>query len=256
MVTDTEGIVLRQVKTLNGRRMLLLFSKKFGKISVGTNLTEGGKNKSALSVRPFTYGRYELFKSRDVYSLNSGQVIRSYYGLGEDLDKYMAASYAMELTEKILEDELAQPRIFTTLLEFFNALDKRSGKYDTLVLAYIVKLLDITGTMPMLDTCAVCGSHEVNRFFSVDEGGMLCGNCAQNLETERNNEPLIYDTNFGIVNILKFFKKESFTSFEKIALNDEISKKLQTILKKYMAYHLDIGRLKCEDFLIKETGGI
>lgn len=256
MVTDTEGIVLRQVKTLNGRRMLLLFSKKFGKISVGTGITEGGKNKSALSARPFTYGRYELFKNRDSYSLNSGQVIRSYYGLGEDLDKYMAASYAMELTEKVLAEELPQPRIFVTLLDYFNALDKRSGRYDTLVLAYVVKLLDITGTMPVLDECAVCGSTDVSSLFSVSEGGMICCDCAGNIGAERNNEPLIYDTNFGIVNILKFFKKESFTSFGKIALNDEISKKLQTILKQYMAYHLDIGRLKCEDFLIKETGGI
>ena len=53
MITDTEAIVLRQVKTVGGRRMILLFSKKFGKISVGTNATEGGKSKSALAIRPF-----------------------------------------------------------------------------------------------------------------------------------------------------------------------------------------------------------
>ena len=88
MVTDTEGIVLRQVKALGGRRMISLFSKKFGKISVGTNMNEGGRNKSALSVRAFSYGRYELFKNRDNYNLNNGQVLKSYYSLGEDLDKY------------------------------------------------------------------------------------------------------------------------------------------------------------------------
>ena len=122
MVTDTEAMVLRQVKTLNGRRMLLLFTKKFGKISVGTNLTEGGKNKSALVVRPFTYGRYELFKGRENYSLNSGQVLKSYYGIGENLDKYMAASYVLELTEKLLAEDLPQPRMFALLLDFCSFL--------------------------------------------------------------------------------------------------------------------------------------
>ena len=78
MVTDTEGIVLRQVKAAGGRRMISLFSKKFGKISVGTGMTEGGRSKTALAVRPFSYGRYELFKSRDNYNLNSGHVIKSY----------------------------------------------------------------------------------------------------------------------------------------------------------------------------------
>ena len=162
MVTDTEAIVLRQVKTLNGRRMLLLFSRKFGKISVGTSLTEGGRNKSALALRPFTYGRYELFKSRENYSLNNGQVIRSFYSLGEDLDKYMAGSYVMELTEKILADDLPQPRLFALLLEFLESLEKRSTKHDTLVMAYMVKALDIMGTMPELISavCADAGRPE------------------------------------------------------------------------------------------------
>ena len=63
MIVETEGVVLKQVKTVNGRKMLTIFTKKYGKVSVGTNLTEGGKNKTALSIRPFTYANYEFFKS-------------------------------------------------------------------------------------------------------------------------------------------------------------------------------------------------
>ena len=256
MVTDTEAIVLRQVKTLNGRRMLLLFSRKFGKISVGTSLTEGGKNKSALAVRPFTYGRYELFKSRDSYSLNSGQVIRSFYSLGEDLDKDMAGSYVMELTEKLLAEDLPQPRLFALLLEFLENLERRSAKHDTLVMAYLVKALDIMGTMPELDQCCVCGCREAKRFFSVSEGGIICDSCA--VKAQKNqppkggtpaNEPLIYDTNFGIVNILKYFQKEPLGTFEKIALDDDILEKLKAIIKSWMSDHLDVGKLKSEDLI-------
>ena len=77
MLTDTEGIVLRQVKTSYGRRMILLFSKKYGKISAGTSIAERGKNKSSLALRPFTYGRYELFKNRDSYNINSADVLKA-----------------------------------------------------------------------------------------------------------------------------------------------------------------------------------
>lgn len=229
--------------------MLLLFSRKFGKISVGTNLTEGGKNKSALATRPFTYGRYELFKSRDSYSLNSGQVIESFYSLGEDLDKYMAGSYVLELTEKLLADDLPQPRMFSLLLDFLNTLEKRSRKQDTLVMAYMVKALDIMGTMPELDSCCTCGRKDADRFFSIPGGGMMCSQCARSAAAE-SNDPLIYDTNFGIVNILRYFQKEPMSTFEKIALDEEILKKLQAIIKRYMAYHLDVGKLKSEDFFL------
>ena len=81
MITDTEGIVLRQIRTSYGRRMILLFSKKFGKISAGTGIGERGKSKSSLALRPFTYGRYELFKGRDSYNINSAEALRSYYAI-------------------------------------------------------------------------------------------------------------------------------------------------------------------------------
>lgn len=257
MVTDTEGIVLRQVKAMGGRRMISIFSQKYGKISVGTSLNEGGRNKTALSVKAFSYGRYELFKNRDNYNLNSGQVLKSYYGLGEDLDKYMAASYVLELTDKILPEELPQPRIFNLLVDFLEALEKREKKHGTLVMAYLVKILDILGTMPELDSCVACGREPskdekgklaASEFlFSIKEGGMVCPNCAKEL-AKQDERPLIYKLDIGIIDILKFFQKQPMAAFEKIALDDKLQNKLQEIIKEYISYHLDISGLKSESF--------
>lgn len=246
MITDTEGIVLRQTKTVSGRRMILLFSRKFGKISVGSAASEGGRSKSALAIRPFTYGRYELFKGRDSYNLNNAQVIKSYYSFGEDLDKYMAASYVLELTDKLLTEELPQPGIFRLLLDFMEALAARSKKHDTLVMAYMVKVLDALGTMPELDTCVCCGKPAAGSCFSVKEGGILCEECGEAFRKTNTNEALIYHANFGIVNILKYFQKEPFPAFQKIALDDEILKQLTIIMRSYITYHFDIGKLKSE----------
>ena len=251
MITDTEGIVLRQVKTVNGRTMLVVFSRKFGKISVATNLTGSGKNKSALAIRPFTYGEYELYKGRDVYNLNSGRVIKSFYDIGDDLDKFMAASYALELTDRILMEEDPQPKLFSQLTDFLEAVSKRSKKIDTLVLAYIVKALDSTGTMPELDACTLCGrprgEHPAG-WFSIDDGGILCRDCASEVtkSPEDQENKLIYKVDFDIINILGYFRKEPFARFEKIALEDRVSDKLMDILKGYLAYHLDISNLKSE----------
>ena len=63
MYINSEGIIFRQVKATGGRRMILLFTKKYGKISAGSNINEKGRTKSALAMRPFTYGTYELYKT-------------------------------------------------------------------------------------------------------------------------------------------------------------------------------------------------
>ena len=248
MIVDTEGIILRQFKTVNGRTMLVMFSRKLGKISVATNLTGGGKNRSALAAKPFAYGNYELYKGRELYDLNSGRVIESFYGIGDDLDRFGSASYCLELTDRILMEEDPQPRLFNELTEYLKAIEQSKGNSRTLTMAYIVKALNHTGTMPELDNCAICGKDMTGfrpAAFSVKDGGIICGNCLD--DTDKTDEgTLIYTVNFDIINILKYFKNEPFSRFEKIRLDDRLSEELMKILRSYMAYHLDVKDLKSE----------
>jgi len=248
MFTDTEGIIFRQIKTVNGRRMVLLFSKKYGKISAGTSLSEKGKNKSSLAMRPFTYGRYELFKNRDSYHINGAEVIRSYYRIGEDVEKYMNCSYVLELTEKLLQEEAPAPGIFDMILDFFDIMEKRSRKYSSLILAYQIKVLQEVGSMPQVSRCVQCGEKEEPVLFSVKEGGILCKKCCLNFH-DHQNETLIYQVNFGIVNILRYILDHPLKCFENLALDEEIQKQLNRIIKSYISFHLDISGLKSESFL-------
>jgi len=248
MYTDTEGIIFKQVKTVNGRRMVLLFSKKYGKISAGTNVSEKGKSKSSLAMRPFTYGRYELFKNRDSYHINGTEVIKSYYKIGEDVEKFMYCSYVLEFTEKLLQDEAPAPVIFDMILDFFEIMEKRTKKYSSLLLAYQIKVLQAAGCMPQVKECVLCGEKEEPVLFSVKEGGIICKRCCLNIH-DNVNDTLIYKVNFGIVNILRYILDHPLKSFENLALDDEMLKQLSRIIKKYVAYHLDIGELKSEGFL-------
>lgn len=248
MIAETEGIVLRQTKAANGRRLIELFTKKYGKISVGSGLSEGGKNKAALLTRPFTYGDYQLYKGSEIYNLNGGHVLKSFYSIGEDIDKYSGCAYALELTDKILPDEIAQPKLFVTLRDFLKAIEKRTKQVDTLVIVYMVKVLSLMGTEPVLDKCSCCGQEASDRFFSVEDGGIICEKCFAEKNQHLQNEKLIFDTDFGIVDILKYCNKEPFRSFEKIAINGEVSSALLDVLKSFLSYHYDIKDLKSEEF--------
>lgn len=248
MLTDTEGIVLRQVKTSYGRRMILLFSKKYGKISAGTGLNERGKGKSSLALRPFTYGRYELFKNRDSYNINGAEVLKSYYGIGEDVDKYMNGAYVLEFTERVLAEEVPSPGIFSLLIDFFDLLENRDKGIGTLVLAYQTKVFRYTGVMPQLERCAICGGEKPAFKFSVEEGGVICRDCFQAMEN-LGPHALIYDIKFGILDILKYFTVNPLKKLENIALKEDAGKLLQEIIREYAAYYLDASDLKSEKLI-------
>ena len=245
MLTDSEGIVLRQINTSYNRRMIQLFTKKYGKISAGTGLGEKGRSKGALALRPFTWGRYELFKNRDSYNINSAEVIRSFYGIGEDVEKYMQGAYVLEFTGRALPEELPVPALFDNLVEFFQILEHREKGIGTLVLAYQTKLLHLSGTMPQLDRCVVCGEEKPAHSFSVREGGIVCAGCAGGLQ-KSGDSTLIYCEQFDIVSVLKYFVNHPLKKLENIALHEEMGSLLQKLIREYAAYHLDITDMKSE----------
>ena len=245
MLTDTEGIVLRQIKTSYNRRMILLFSKKYGKISAGTSIGEKGRSKSSLALRPFTYGRYELFRNRDNYNINSAEVLRSFYRIGEDVDKYMQGAYVLEFTEKVLAEEMPAPRLFDLLIEFFEVLEHRGRGIGTLVLAYQTKLLQIMGLLPQLDTCVCCGQAKPAFAFSIKGGGIVCEECAGRPEIS-SDCTLISCSKFDIVKVLNYFLVNPLKKLEHIALNEETGRLVQRLVREYAAYHLDISDIKSE----------
>ncbi|MGI6752550.1 MAG: DNA repair protein RecO [Anaerovoracaceae bacterium] len=247
MYIETEGIVLRQYKISSGRRMILMFSNKLGKISAGTNISEKNRSKSALILRPFTYGKYELKQVGEAYFINSGEVIRSHYKIGEDIDKYMEASYVMELTSKVLPEEASAPDIFNLLLNFLTMIEKRRSKYRTLTIGYIVKLLVATGSIPQLGSCVICGKRESLVGFCAEEGGMVCINCISS--QNHHKDILIFPSCFDIVNVLKYLMNNPLNRLEKLALEDNIAAVLKDMLRIWLACHLDIKDLKSEGFI-------
>jgi DNA repair protein RecO (recombination protein O) len=248
MYAETEGIILRQVKTVNGRRMVLLFSEKYGKISAGTSLSEKGRSRAALAMRPFTHGRYDLFKNRDTYNVNGAEVVKSYYGIGEDVEKYMAASYILEFTEKMLPEDAPDPRMFRLLLECLDVIEGRKKEYMTVVIAFQLKAFQIAGITPETGRCVRCGSKDNLDFFSTADSGLLCGDCRNNIIDQKGNE-LICDIGFDIIEVLRYFFGNSLKSIGHMALNEKIRTRLYMLIKEYRAFHLGINGLLSEEFL-------
>ena len=246
MITESEGIVLKQVKTVGGRRMIVLLTKRFGKISAGTSIDEKGKNRSALALRPFTYGKYELYKNADNFHLNVGETIASHYGIGGDVDKYMAASYVMEFTEKLAVEGMVCTELFRLLSDFLDIIERRTKKFGILVIAYILKALKISGHAPILEACVSCGKREALNSIDIKEGGILCGECRN---SANSNERLIYDVEFDIVNALRYLTDQPLHKLERLALDDATLESLWRIMKAYLSYHLEISGLKSEEFL-------
>ncbi len=251
MHITTEGIVLRQNKTASGRRMIVIFTKDHGRISAGSNLNERGKGRSALALRPFTYAEYELYKGRESYNVNGAGVIRSYYSIGEDLDRFLAASTVIRYLDKTLEEEQSKPALFRLTLDFLDVISKTDKNYETILCAYIAKTLPMHGIMPELRHCVNCGKEReafrIRPAFSIENGGILCEDCVDKYKT--NGVPLILVPEFDIVEVLQYLTRQPLSSFTKLALRPGISGSVRQFLDQYLEHYLGI-RLETEELTI------
>lgn len=248
MITETNGLILKNTKIARDRRMLVLLTRKFGKISAGTGISQRSKNRSQLALGPFTYGRYELYKGRDSFNLNSADTIESFFEIGEDVDKYFAASYALEFTEAVLPYEQPAEDILDALIQFLKILRGRNVKYRSLLMIYQWKVLAYSGYMPNLHTCCRCGKDVPAAGISVADGGIICQEC---INVGNVNNRLLYYTKDDIILILKFLEKTDMERFAGLSLRSDAEELLQKILKDILQYHLNIKELKSESYLIK-----
>ncbi len=247
MIINTEGIVLRQRKIANNRRMIVLFTKQYGKLSAGTSANEKSRSKAALALRPFTYAEYDIFRGREAYSLNSAQVKKSFYSIGEDIDRFMNASAFIEYLDKVLEEGAPAPKLFDLSLEFLQSVSECRTGTDTLLYAFIVKSLRLLGVAPELSCCVNCGKAPEKfgggfKIFSVSGGGIICPDCAG--EEKREADSLIYSPDFDIISMFRYFDSKPLKTFEKVDLKPEVRNEVREILSEYTDRYLGVDVLR------------
>ncbi len=247
MLINAEGIVLRQRKIANNRRMIVIFTKQYGKISAGTSLNERSRSRSALALRPFTYSEYDIFKGRETYSINTASVLRSYYSIGEDLDRFAVASVFIEYLDRVLQEGEPMPGLFDLSLKFLETISSCSGSGETLLYAFIMRSLRMLGVMPEIGCCVGCGKA-ADRFgtrtpaFSVTSGGIICEECVS-LE-KREGNALIYSPTFDIIQVFRFFISKPIETFGKVSLKADVVHEIRTIIAEYISRYLGVDVLR------------
>lgn len=227
-------------------RMLTVFTEKYGKISVSTVGNPGrNKVKSSLAYKPFTLGKYDIYKMKDIYRMGKGETVRSYYKIGENVDRYLEASYVLEFTDSLLPDEEKAPGVFVLLTDYFDMLERRTKEFSFLTVAYQIKAIQISGYMPELNHCVSCGSREDDFMFHIESGGCLCRSCAI-------DNGLIYKSDSDIIKKVAFIANRPISVMEKIYLDEKPLTELKNLIRKFTKYHLDISDLKSEELIEKQ----
>jgi len=238
----TEAIVLRARDCGEADKLLVLYSREYGKIKAMAYGVCKPASRKRGAAQPFCHSRFLLHRGRELDSVSQCEGLEAFPALRADLKKIGYASYMVELVDALTpEGEPCEPLflLFLTTLHLLTGNDA-----ELLTRAFEIRAACFAGYRPQLEVCVrCCGPLQGYLRFSPGLGGVLCEDCWP-------ADPGALPCNKGIVEMLKLFLRWHPARLSLLQVNKPARNQLKELMRKFLTYHLE-WRLKAIDFLDK-----
>ena len=237
-ILNTQGVVLRLSGYSENDVILTIFTRNIGKVSA---IAKGAKrNKSSLMAASqlFAFSDFTLKKQRGMYRVSQAQVIKSFYDIAYDLDAFSYASYISRLVENSLLENQTNVKLFALLVKTLYLLSKEDTDKKLIATAFELKFSDYMGFCPIVDRCSVCGDKSEKRaIFNIEEGGMICRRCAENLQGN-----IILD--MTTKDLMRYILGNDIETVSNARVNGILTNELSKLMKKYLTAYVSNLNLK------------
>jgi DNA repair protein RecO (recombination protein O) len=221
-----EGIVLRTIKLGESDRIVTLFTRSSGKVRAVAKGVRKTKSRFGGRLEPFTRVQLLIYQGRNLDTITSADIITSFDEIRTDLPRLLSAAAMVELVEKITPERERASNIYALLIAGLNSLANGGG--SSVVPAFMVKLLSVSGYHPQLHACAGCGNGVELIGFSAALGGAVCEDCAR----EDSTAVLLSSDQVRMISVL--LASDFRSGGDPVAASE-----LTGALKNYAEYHLE-----------------
>lgn len=170
----TEAVVIRSVKYKDYDKMLTLFTKDRGLMSVSVRGAQRMKSQLAALSTPFVTGEFVIAQRVGVQSLRAGSIEKTRYALRESPAHLSCAALAAQLCCYAVQPEEANEGMYALVDAFFDRLQDHEPDAKGLLLCFLMRFVDMLGLGMSLDRCAACGGLLKDARFDFELGGLVC----------------------------------------------------------------------------------
>ena len=232
---DIEGIVLREFKYKESSKIIEVFTKDLGRISINCQSVLKKNAKNLALTNRFIHASFTLFRSgKDFYGLREGVVLDPYYKSNKNFDIILYKSAIADLLLRTM-DQIQIETVFTLLKNSFDAFEEAEDNYINIFLGFFLKYISFSGFKPNFKTCGICGKNIRGKYlyFSENESSAICDDCK---ELAKDKVFLTYDE-------LIYFNKLLYTKTNELYKIKKVDnyQKIGKIIIDYCLKNLEIG---------------
>ena len=239
MLKKVEGIIIGSTPYKESSKIIKLYTKEYGLISVIGKGSNSIKSKLRALTLNFTYGYFYIYyKENSLSTLSNVDIIDPLTNIKQDLLLISYISYLCDLARQV-SNELFDEKIFINLIE---SIKKINNKLDHKIITNIfeIKMLDYLGVGLHLDSCSVCGNKKDIITIDPNHGGFICKNCYK--------DGFIVDPK--TIKTMRLYYYVQISTITKLDIEDKIVNEINTFLTNYYDNYTGLY-LKSKDFLNK-----
>ncbi|MEM7349091.1 MAG: DNA repair protein RecO [Chloroflexota bacterium] len=229
----TDALILRRSDFGEADRLLTVYTPNLGKFQLLAKGVRKTTSRKAGHVELFMLVDMMVARGRTWDILSQADVVETYRGLRDDLDKTSHAYYLAEMIDRFTEEDDANAPLFELLAL---TLARLTHLEDTFIaLRYFeLHLLSLTGFQPQLHFCLSCGEglEPVDNYFHLADGGTLC-------PTHGETRPRAELLPLSILKVLRFLQTESWERVANLQLKADTRQQVESLLLRYITFLLE-----------------
>lgn len=239
----TEGIILKELRYKDASKILKIYTREHGKISVMAQGALKPKSNMMAATEVFSCCEFQLRKGKEFYYISQADILDSHYSLRESIDRVSYGFYILELLNKSLPDEQSNEKIYELLKKGLKALSESKDDYLKLIVAYELKFVSFLGYRPHITSCVSCGRElSIPVKFSNILGGALCRDCT-------SMDLQACSTTNGILEASHRLLMSALDDLDNVDLDNHVLNKIHELIVQYILFNIDLKEFKSLNIL-------
>ena len=179
MQLGTRAVVLSAKNLEEHDRLVVLLTEDLGVVTAYARGARRQKGAMSSATEQLSYSAFQLFRNRERTFVDRAETETIFFAIRQDMDRLALASYFCQLCQELIPEGENQPGYLHLMMNTLTLLDRGKMPLSQLKAVFELRLLTMSGYMPDLVACAVCGDLTGEGvLFAPSSGVLYCPGCA------------------------------------------------------------------------------
>ncbi|MCZ7557173.1 MAG: DNA repair protein RecO [Bacteroidia bacterium] len=240
MIEKTEAVVLKSIKYGDTSRIVTLYTREFGKMSVIAKGARAAKSRFGAALDVMSRSDIVLYRKehRELQLLSQADLLQQYKKLIADPPRLMAGFAVLEFTHAAVQGEEAHEELYELLTSALARLDESREDALITLLRFLIGLTHALGIGFDMLHCINCrtalseaGALRDRAAFSIAHGGCTCSSCTPKADSFR--------IDLGTVQLLQVLRPSAEIPSVNPDTPHRITQEGVYLLHKHLSAHID-----------------